>query len=128
MRNFLKYHLPAILYGGLILGLSSLSHLNLPRIRSVQLDKILHFTEYAIFSALVFRSFSHFPRSLSPRLAALLAFLVRVIFALVDETYQGFVPGRHRDWSDFAADLSGAVLILILLSWRRWKHKEDNAD
>ncbi|SYZ73928.1 conserved membrane hypothetical protein [Candidatus Zixiibacteriota bacterium] len=119
MKNFLKYHLPAIIFGILIFSLSSISHLNLPRIRSVQVDKILHFTEYAIFSALVFRSFSHFPRPLTIKGAMISTFLVMAAFASGDEIYQGFIPGRHRDWSDLAADLVGAILVLTLLAWRR---------
>jgi VanZ family protein len=125
MKNFFKYHFPAILFGILILGVSSISHLNLPRVRSIQLDKILHFLEYAVFSALVFRSFSHFPRHHSVNRAAVLAFSVMVIFAFGDEFYQGFVPGRHRDWADWAADLAGSVFMLIWLWWRRRHHRSN---
>jgi VanZ family protein len=115
MKDFLKFHLPAILYAMLIIGLSSLSHLNLPRVKSIQVDKVLHFIEYAIFAVLVFRSFSHFPRRLSSNIVALLAFLAMAAFALGDETYQSFVPGRHRDPLDYTADLAGAAAVLLIL-------------
>ena len=41
-----------------------------------------------------------------------------LLFALVDESVQRFTPGRHSDLVDYATDLLGGLLVLILLRAR----------
>ncbi len=123
-RRFLLYHLPALAYAGGIIVLSSLRNLRPPDIDIPQLDKVIHFSEYAIFALLIFRSFYHLGRDPNLRRSLLLSALFVSIFALFDETYQRFVPGRHSDWRDFAVDILGAVIILSLLGlYRGWKKR-----
>lgn len=124
MNKFLKYHLPAILYGLLIIILSSIAHFHTPRLRFIGVDKIIHFLEYAIFAVLVYRSFSNISDRLSDRSIFLLSILFLSLFAALDETYQKFIPGRQPDLTDAISDISGSILILILLwLWRRRSRK-----
>ncbi len=124
MNKFLKYHLPAILYGLLIIILSSIAHFHTPRLRFIGVDKIIHFLEYAIFAVLVYRSFSNISDRLSDRSVFLLSILFLSLFAALDETYQKFIPGRQPDLTDAISDISGSILILILLwLWRRRSRK-----
>lgn len=124
MNKFLKYHLPAILYGLLIIIFSSIAHFHTPRLRFIGVDKIIHFLEYAIFAVLVYRSFSNISDRLSDRSIFLLSILFLSLFAALDETYQEFIPGRQPDLTDAISDISGSIIILILLwLWRRRRNK-----
>lgn len=124
-RRFLWYHLPAILYGLMIIAVSSLRNLRPPDLDIPQFDKLIHLIEYAFFALLIFRSFYHLGRQPNLRRSLLLSALFVSFFALADEIYQRFVPGRHSDWKDFVVDLLGALLVLLLfgLFRRRWKRK-----
>ena len=123
-RRFLVYHLPALLYAVGIIAVSSLRYLRPPDIDIPQFDKIIHFSEYAIFAFLIFRSFYHLGREPNLRRSLLLSALFVSLFALLDETYQRFVPGRHSDWRDFAVDVLGAFIVLSCLGlYRGWKRR-----
>jgi len=90
-----------------------------PEIRFLAKDKVAHFLEYAIFAFLTFRSLAHLSGSHRAGKVALLTLLLLAGFAVVDELLQGFIPGRHPDVRDYAADLAGAVVIVALLWWSR---------
>lgn len=115
MRSFLIYHCPAIICAATIITLSSVPNLAVPEVRFLASDKVAHFIEYAVFAFLVYRSFYQL---FSGRIARtfLLSGLFVSLFALADEIYQHFIPGRFTDAYDFASDLIGAFLVLILLS------------
>ena len=114
-RDFLLIHLPVILYAGVIITLSSIPNLNPPPIKILAADKLAHFVEYGIFAFLAFRSFSRIGRLSSPRRAFFFAAMFVCIFAVFDEYYQRFVPGRHFDIYDILTDLGGALAVLALL-------------
>ena len=112
---FLKYHLPAILYAAAILSVSCIPNLKTPEIRFLAKDKVAHFLEYAIFAFLAFRSFAHLSGRKRIGTVILLTLLLLAGFAVVDELLQGFIPGRHSDILDYAADLAGGSLVAIIL-------------
>lgn len=118
MKEFTKYHLPAVLYAALIIVLSSLPGLGLPSVKIIQLDKIIHFIEYAIFAVLIYRSFSHISDRIKGRLVIFLSMLFVALFAVFDEVYQSYVPGRQSDAFDLLFDFLGALLIIVYLSLR----------
>jgi VanZ family protein len=120
-KKFIYYHLPAILYAGLIVTISSLQRLPTDRLGFVGVDKVAHFIEYALFAFLTFRSFSNIGQRVSLRLALLLSLFFLVIFAAADEYYQHLV-GRSADIWDLVADVFGACLVLLLL-WLRERSK-----
>jgi VanZ family protein len=112
---FLKYHLPAILYAAAILAVSCIPNLKTPEIRFLTKDKVAHSLEYAIFAFLAFRSFAHLSGCKRSGTVTLLTLLLLAGFAVVDELLQGFIPGRHSDILDYAADLAGGSLVAIIL-------------
>lgn len=118
-KRFLWYHLPVILFAGLIIGVSSIPDLSPPKVKLVAVDKFAHFIEYALFAFLTFRSFSHIGRPVSLNAAYTLTLLFVSGFAWVDEYFQGFIPGRTMDPLDATADILGAVLVATFFWLRR---------
>ncbi len=124
-RTFLVYHLPVLLYAAAILTVSSLTELQTPEVKGVELDKLAHLLEYAIFAFLTFRSFCRWELRLVSRHAFLFSALFLTLFAALDEIFQKFIPGRHSEVWDILADLLGALLVLVLMELHRRKAARD---
>jgi len=125
-QRFLRYHLPVILYAAAIVVVSSIRDLRPPPTGISEIDKVAHFLEYAVFSWLTFRSFYHLGKTPNLRRTLLLSALFVSIFALLDEIYQYFIPGRHSDWADFVVDVAGALVILAGLALFRSVRKRSS--
>jgi VanZ family protein len=72
--------------------------------------KIAHFTEYAILGLLAARAFWS-----SKRWFLISAVLV-VVYALIDEYHQSFVPSRTASLFDSLIDMWGGITALIFIS------------
>lgn len=118
MINFVKFHLPAIAYAGLIILLSSIPDLGTKHNFLHGYDKLIHFCEYAIFAVLIYRSISHISKKIGFYLALGLSLLFILMFAAFDELYQGHIPGRDSNLYDALFDFLGAVLIVLILALR----------
>jgi VanZ family protein len=75
--------------------------------------KIAHFTEYAILGLLAARAFWS-----SKRWFLISAVLV-VVYALIDEYHQSFVPSRTASVVDSFIDMAGGLTALVFISRRR---------
>ena len=84
-------------------------------------DKLMHLLAYTVLGLLFLRAFhGGIPAGLRllPSTAAVLA---TGTYGALDEFHQGFVAGRVSDPRDFAADLLGALLAVLLLAlWVRF--------
>jgi VanZ family protein len=118
---FVAYHLPFLLFAAAILTVSRIPYLKSPNLRFLAFDKLAHFSEYAVFAFLTFRSFSHIGKRLRPTMTVLVAILFIAGFAAFDEYSQRFVPGRVSDPTDFTTDLAGAVLVVLFFGLRAWR-------
>ncbi|MBU8933229.1 MAG: VanZ family protein [candidate division Zixibacteria bacterium] len=127
LRRFVLYHLPALLYALGIIALSSIPNLATPQIRIIAVDKVAHFLEYAIFAFLIFRSVSNLSRRPRLRWIVLLSALFLCIFALLDEIYQQYIPGRHMDVLDFVTDVGGALIVLTIMG-RRYQQAQKRSE
>jgi VanZ family protein len=107
-RTFIIYHLPVILYAGLIFLGSSLpqSQIHIPF--SIK-DKVLHFIEYGIMGYLLMRSAIRWSDNMRAMTLILLVILAGSVYAASDEIHQYFVPGRSCDIYDWLADVMGLV-------------------
>jgi VanZ family protein len=114
-KNFIRYHLPLILYACAIIVVSSLPQAFTPKLGFKWSDKFLHFAEYAFFAWLTFRSFAHINRRMTINRAFLLSFLFLVVFAGLDELHQHYIPGRDPALTDLLGDLLGGIFVLVLL-------------
>ncbi|HZJ46125.1 MAG TPA: VanZ family protein [Pyrinomonadaceae bacterium] len=80
--------------------------------------KIAHFTEYGILGFLAVRAFRTSPGSYLSRHWFVISFLLVVVYALLDEYHQSFVPSRTSSIYDSFIDMTGGLTVILLL--RLW--------
>jgi VanZ family protein len=77
-----------------------------------------HFTEFAILTWLGYRAWLIGARQ--PALeAAKMALACSILYAIIDEFHQAFVPGRMSNPVDIGIDALGALFAYLLI--RRWR-------
>ena len=110
----MKFWLPVYLYAGVIFFYSSLSTPPIT-LNILYADKLLHLVEYAILGYLIARAAKN---SSSARLRAdfrIFAVYTAVLYGLINEFHQCFVPGREADILDILADGAGAFFGQLFL-------------
>lgn len=80
--------------------------------------KIAHFTEYAILAYLAARAFRTSPRPALANRWFFIALAIVVLYALLDEYHQTFVPSRTASIYDSLIDMSGGLVMLLILHYR----------
>ena len=80
--------------------------------------KIAHFTEYAILGFLAARAFRTSPRPAISRRWFLISAALIIVYALIDEYHQSFVPSRTASVFDSFIDMAGGLTALIFLRKR----------
>jgi len=115
LKGLVRYQLPPLFWIFAIFVLSSIP--KLPTLLGVPegADKIGHAFMFFILCWLSWRAFFHqsyFP--LLSRYALLGAFIFTVVYGLLDEFHQHFVPGRTSDIYDVVADAGGALLFAVI--------------
>ena len=80
--------------------------------------KVAHFTEYAILGFLAARAFRTSPRPAIRQRWFLISAALVVVFALLDEYHQSFVPNRTGTIYDSFIDMAGGLTALIFLRKR----------
>ncbi|MEP6819516.1 MAG: VanZ family protein [bacterium] len=89
-----------------------------------------HFTEYAVFGFLVRRAFITSSQAFLQRYWFQLGLLIVVIYALLDEFHQSFVPSRTPSIYDSAIDVAGGLTVLLILKFwgKRAREPESSGD
>jgi VanZ family protein len=98
-----------VVYIGLIFFLSSRPYLYAPGPEFHMKDKFAHFLEYGALGFLLTLSVAR-PATRSRRVAFFLALAIGATVAATDELFQGTVPGRLRDVTDWLADVAGVAV------------------
>lgn len=80
--------------------------------------KIAHFTEYAILGFLAARAFRTSPNPTISRRWFWISAALIIVYALIDEYHQSFVPSRTASIFDSFIDMSGGLVALIFLRKR----------
>ena len=106
---------PPALIAGLIFVLSSISQV--PGADYVS-DKLAHLVVFGALCFLTLRATHGGSRPLAPGPAAAAFFLV-LLWGVLDEVHQFFVPGRDASARDVVADALGAALALLV--WAAWR-------
>jgi len=112
-EQFVRWKLPAILYGLFILFLTSYPTLETPSLGVDWQDKIYHFGAYLVFGFLMARAFTE-NRLNGRRQLFFKSFLFATLFAIFDEIHQLFIPGRSGEVLDACADIGGVLLAHFL--------------
>jgi len=81
--------------------------------------KLAHFTEYAILAYLAARAFRTSPRRALANRWLLVALALVAGYALLDEYHQTFVPSRTGSIYDSFIDMTGGLVALLVMRWRR---------
>lgn len=81
-------------------------------------DKVAHFVIFGLLGWLLARAFYKEKNTFLQQNYFWLVLVVVVIFALIDEIHQHYIPGRYSDIWDWIADLSGALVFLIIFRYR----------
>ena len=87
--------------------------------------KAAHFGEYAVLGLLAARAFSKSSHLLLQHHWFLAALSLIVVYALLDEYHQSFVPSRTGSVYDSLIDSLGGLAALILFS--RWKRRQNQS-
>lgn len=86
------------------------------------LDKIAHMTAYGVLGATVLFAFG---RKISKKGAGreiVFTVVICLLYGLLDEYHQSFIPGRTASGYDLAADCMGAIVACLL--WVRSRKKD----
>jgi VanZ family protein len=86
------------------------------------LDKLLHFGAYAVLGILFFRAYETLPHKDNRNLLIFFSIASATLYGISDEIHQYFVPYRHADILDAAANTLGSTCGVILYS--RWKARK----
>jgi len=73
-----------------------------------------HFTEYAVLAFLAWRAFVTSSRAILKQYWFQSALLLVVIYGLLDEFHQSFVPSRTASIYDSAIDVAGGFTVLLV--------------
>jgi VanZ family protein len=111
-KHFIRWKLPAILWGATILTLTSYPKLEIPDIGFNAIDKVAHLGVYFIFGFLIIRALAE-GRAQTLR-DYIKTSLFGICFALFDELHQLFIPGRCCEAWDAVADIIGIFLGLVI--------------
>ena len=140
MRRFLSRYLPLVVWLGFISFASSNSfsasntsriigplvlwlfpHTSPERLAVIHFitRKIAHFTEYAILGFLAARAFRTSPRPAIRQRWFLICATLVVVYALMDEYHQSFVPSRTASIFDSLIDMAGGLTALLVIRKRQ---------
>ncbi len=82
---------------------------------------LAHMTEYGILAALSYNLFSLYFQS-KPEI---ISFVFSSFYALTDEYHQSFVPSRDSSWQDILCDVTGIILVLIVLKYSSFLERNE---
>lgn len=119
-----NFYLFLILYCILIFILSSIPGDKYPEVNIPSADKLVHTVIYSVLFLLFFYSLKLQSKSVKlGKYAILFGILFTGAYGATDEFHQLFVRNRSCDLLDWLADLSGALLGALLISFILKKNK-----
>ncbi|MEM9982382.1 MAG: VanZ family protein, partial [Bacteroidota bacterium] len=106
---FLKYNLFTLLWASLIAIATLLPGKQIPQINYS--DKLVHMMIFAVLTLLMIVGFIKQNTFAFLRFNAVkVALVISICYGAGLEAAQQLIPGRHFDWFDFAANVTGTLL------------------
>ncbi|GBD10382.1 hypothetical protein HRbin23_00023 [bacterium HR23] len=114
--------LALVLWLGVILGVSSWPRPALPveppSFLRQALAPTVHFLLYGVLGLLASWALKRGgPQRIPPLLTVAGVGLFGFLWGMLDEWYQGFIPGRDSSWGDVAVDVVGAIAGGVAFAW-----------
>ena len=115
-RKIRLVYLPLIIYW---LVLFTATSIPVDRLPSVGLsDKINHFAAYFLLAVLLYLTLIYQRKSrLLFEKAPIATIVISLLYGAIDELHQIFIPGRSAEFMDWAADLLGASMGVLLVTF-----------
>ena len=119
LKHFLRYQFPAIGWAIMIFIVSSVPAKYIPSYKIFHYDKLIHISLFLNFGVLVYRALEPYSQKNSFSWARILfSISVVILYGVLDEIHQGYVPGRTIDIWDAAADTLGGILAALIVFLR----------
>jgi VanZ family protein len=125
ITKYFIYHFPWQFVMAVIFFFSGMSSNDLPDFTFRIWDKFLHFLAYGILGILMYRSFINSKWNYICNYAAFFSIFLTIIYGASDEIHQNYVPGRFPSYADWAADIIGAIVFIIIYRWIRSLNKKN---
>lgn len=107
----------AVIFAAVVIALSSLPGPSLPDLGGFSLDKVLHFSQYAVLGYLVTRGWGPGRDPGSSSTGSWLLGILLLCFAALDEFHQKWIPGRSVELLDWLADACGVTTSFFIAIW-----------
>ena len=122
--SFLRWWLPPVVWGAVILAATWTPRLSVAVPHVPSADKFAHLFVYFVLGLLVMRALRRGQRRSRGRSLAL-TLLWGGVFAAVQEAVQAWIPGRGAEMSDFVANMAGlGIASAVFLTWDRLAAKK----
>lgn len=114
LRPYARYFLIAWLLTIIIVSsIPSIPTLKIQTAKSeIRLDYLIHFCEYGILAGMAFLTFVNSEFKISNKKIVLITILL-LLFAVLDEYHQKFIPGRAFNMKDIYSNMVGILGALV---------------
>jgi VanZ family protein len=114
-RRFWVYSGPAIFYALIVIAATATPGDFIPPVSKSGLDKLVHFGMHVLFAWLVHRALLYQANMRYIKSHSLLiTCIIGVMFGIIVEWYQMYIPGRQADLIDGIMNVSGIITYCIL--------------
>ena len=121
--KFFVYQFPVILWAVIIFTISSMPHIVGIKPQWTKYDKIVHFIEYGVFGYFLTRALYYQNNVSIKKISIILALIIGILFAGIDEMHQKYIPGRLESFWDFIADAAGIIVAQFFFIGKSLKNK-----
>jgi VanZ family protein len=128
IKNFLFFQLP---WQSLMLAIfiqSSIGSLKLPDFGLKFSDKILHFIIFGTLGFLTARGLRKAKSRIVNKNYISITLLICILYGILDEIHQYYVPGRYFSWWDWVADILGVITLVWIYNRLVWSSKLKNKE
>ena len=112
IKNFLFFQFPWQLLMLSIFIQSSIGSLKIPDFGFKLSDKILHFIVFGTLGILMARGMRNAKNKIVNESYISITLMICIVYGILDEVHQYFVPGRYFSWWDWVADILGVITLV----------------